>query len=220
MKTVTLKTITETQALVKTQEKQVSSLTKAAEKLTVKSDEDYAKAAQFVSELKKNLKSIDAARHTITDPIDQAKKATMALFKPMTNALEASIATVDTKIVGYLDEKAKVAQKAVAREAKSLERKGLPDMAKDVMKKAAADVIPEVAGTFIRSTWHAQLTDMRALLEAVVAGTAPADFIMFNEKYANGIARLVKDATKAPQGVKYIEEKFTQSGGPNFGGLS
>ncbi len=200
-------------AVVKREATEVQSLAKTVERLVVDRDAEYAVAAGLIGDLKAKKKEVDAARKSITDPLDQAKKATMALFNPITHGLDELIGQLNGKIVGYLDAKAAEAQKKVEKEAKALEKKGLADMARDVRRDAAESVIPDVPGTTIRSTWHAECMDLVLLVEAVAAGKVPHDFLQLNEKYANALARAVKDASKAPPGVRYVEEKYTQSGG-------
>ena len=221
-----MKKAPELKALAKVEAEKVVSLAKVVDKLTVKSDDDFTKATSLVAEIKTHKKNTEKARKSITDPLDQAKKATMALFNPITKGLDQLIEIVDKKIVGYIDVKAAEAQKAVAKEVKMLEKKGLGDMARDLQRDAAKEAIPAVDGTFIRSSWHAELMDLVLLVQAAeleLRTCTPErppeilNYLTLNEKYANGVARLLKDAKKAPAGVRFMEEKYTQSGGPAFG---
>ncbi len=68
----------------------------------IQGDEHQDFAAQLLHEVKAEWTLVEAERKKITKPLNDAKKATDALFKPVLNALEAAEDVLKQKIAGYM----------------------------------------------------------------------------------------------------------------------
>lgn len=77
-----------------------------ATKLVIADDASYEKAVEKIAQVKKYLKELEKQRKTITDPLEQAKKATMALFKPTKEQFEATERLLANGILEYRKKKA------------------------------------------------------------------------------------------------------------------
>ena len=66
-------------------------------------------ATQEMTALAKRRKELEAARKAITGPLDQAKKSTMALFKPVIQDIDDAIAAIKDGIARYTVEQERLA---------------------------------------------------------------------------------------------------------------
>lgn len=64
--------------------------------------------------------------------------------------------------------------------------------------------VPEVKGLSTRDYWSAEFRNLRELVNAIVAGKAPLEAVVFNEPYINGRARVEKDKLNIP-GVRAVK---------------
>jgi len=94
--------------------KSVTTISKL-EVLVIKSEDAYDTAAGYLIKLKELSKEADAKRKEITDPLNQALKATNALFKPFINRIEELEHSTKSAMVDFLNRK--------EAEAKKLEEK-------------------------------------------------------------------------------------------------
>lgn len=79
---------------------------------------------------------------------------------------------------------------------------------KDKMEAYAVKraTLPEAEGVTLKSAWKAEVTDIRALMQAVLANNAPADLIAVNERKLAAMATSLKDSLNIP-GVQVKEDK-------------
>lgn len=75
--------------------------------------------------LKERVKALEAARTTITDPLNAAKRAVDALFRPMRAPYEEMIELIDQKLSAYMTA-AREAQRALERETAGTAQAELP----------------------------------------------------------------------------------------------
>jgi len=94
--------------------KSVTTISKL-EVLAIKSEDAYDTAASYLIKLKELSKEADVKRKEITDPLNQALKATNALFKPFINRIEELEQTTKSAMIDFLNRK--------QAEAKKLEEK-------------------------------------------------------------------------------------------------
>ncbi len=74
----------------------------------------------------------------------------------------------------------------------------------------------KVEGIQDRTYWSAEVFDIKALCKAVIAGKAPADAIVANEKLLNGLARSMKASMNAQWkawGVRAVSRSDIAGGG-------
>lgn len=103
------------------------------------SDETCVVVATRVSEVRKKLKEIEDKRKTITSPLDQAKKAVMSLFEPITHKLQAYDHSLRGMIIEYENAKEaeRIEQQRIRDEAARKEREAIQKKADEM--KAAGD---------------------------------------------------------------------------------
>lgn len=65
---------------------------------------------------------------------------------------------------------------------------------------------PKAEGVAFRSTWRADVVDLKALIMAVAAGKADVQCLTANQTYLNALARAQKSALAIP-GVRAVEER-------------
>lgn len=75
-----------------------------AEFLVIDGEESLALATSEMNACNKRLKELDAVRKSITKPMDEAKKAVIALFNPVTEKYKATIDLYKTGISAYMAE--------------------------------------------------------------------------------------------------------------------
>jgi hypothetical protein len=187
-----------------------SSLQRTSDKLAIVTRGDYQRSALFLSELKTKRDQIETKRKEITKPIDEAKKRIMALFKPVVDQLSLAITTVDRKMIDYVSaEEEKARKEAEAQAKKLLKKTGNRELAEDVKALAIEQATPQASGVQVLSYWHAEVTNLDALVSAVSQSIVPTECVQPNEVYLNKLARLHQDPAKAPPGVKFVEVRKT-----------
>lgn len=86
--------------------RQVSELEELAAGFEVQTQEDLEAAAAFLVEVKSAWKKVEAQRKKITKPLDEAKKAAQALFKPALDRLAGLEAEIKALISAHADREA------------------------------------------------------------------------------------------------------------------
>lgn len=141
-------------------------------------------ATQEMTALAKRRKELEAARKAITGPLDQAKKSTMALFKPVIQDIDDAITAIKDGIARYTVEQERLAaiERAKAEAEAAAERKALEEAAeaagsdeeRAVLQEAASTVMavatvakPKAAGMSTRKAWQAEVVDLSAFLKHV-----------------------------------------------------
>lgn len=175
------------------------------EKLTINSPEAYDKAVEKLAQVKKYKKELETKRKTITDPLEQAKKATMALFNPVKAVLEATEKVLAGGILTYRQEQERIeAEKQAELEAK-LES---GDMDFDEALDQAMDA-PQIQKT--ATTKHGNLTIRKIKdIEVVDLTKVPKEYFELNMSRLRADALGNKAAGIEPKdipGVKVIERE-------------
>lgn len=90
-----------------------------AGKLVITDQASYDKAVEKIAQVKQYIKDVEKQRKTITDPLNQAMKATNALFKPVRDQLEATEKALAGAILDWRREQERLeAEKQAELEAK------------------------------------------------------------------------------------------------------
>jgi len=170
--------------------------------LTIDSQASYATAADvlkliddLIDEVSRTFDPVVAAAHkahkaattaraTHLDPLAAAKKATRAKMGEYVS-LQERVAR-QHQIEAEADAR-KAQEEARLAEAAALEAMGETAAAEAVLVEAieappapppvAAPAVEKVAGISSRETWHAEVTDLRAIARAVADGSAPLTLI-------------------------------------------
>jgi len=206
-------------SVVETENKAVAVLATEAERLMIKTQDDFSAAGELRKRAKGKIKQLEEIRKGITVPLDNAKAAVMALFKPPTEKLNEIIGKVDTLTIAYTDEQDRIAREAQAKaeeearkarekaeaKAKEFEAKGNGKKAEEWKEKAetvVAPVItaatPKVAGQFIQERWYAEVIDFKALSD---------DYKIVDQSKLDKVAQATKGKINIT-GVKFYSKKI------------
>ncbi len=128
-----------------------------------------------------------------------------AELKPDVDNWTQASAILRTKIAAY--NQARLAERAAqAQQARELHASGAPVAEVQALVLAGAEPAPEsVAGVGMRAKWKAQVTDLVALLRAVVAGDVPLGAVIADMRYLDKEARATKGPSTIP-GVTFVNE--------------
>lgn len=175
----------------------------AADILLIIDDESLAAAKTDYEQMKKDAKAVDDFRKSVTRPLDEKKKAVMALFNPVTDAYKTTMQVYKIGMANYVaEQERKVSQARAEAEAKAAEQKKLleakaaeaDDEGRCEALKAAAALVtadpvavakPAVKGVSQRKTWKAEITDKAAFLKAAIDRPELLAVIEINEGKLN-----------------------------------
>lgn len=153
--------------------------------VAIATEADCAAATAEMNACAKRLKELDALRKSITKPMDEAKKAVMALFNPVTEKYTQAVAIYKAGIADYQRriEAGAMAARLAAEAAAAQQRQALEIAAqqstdaceREALQEAAASIVatPVVAapkkieGATVRKKLKAEVTDLAAYLHYV-----------------------------------------------------
>ena len=198
-----------------------------ANDLSVNDGGTYAKAGETLRRLKTKQKELDSTRKDITQPMEQAKKKIIELFKGPLGMIADAEAIIKRKMLAYdaeierkrreveakEQEKARKKQEKLEARAELAREQGKEEKADDLEMQADEVSIPVVAavqpkseGTHTTTTWSAEVTDKMALIKAVAEGRAPEAMLDVNMPTANKMAKALKEEMKF-DGLKAVAKK-------------
>ena len=214
-------------------EKEATTVLSKAREFKVMSQDDYDAAAVFIRGVKGLQKKVEETFKPIVQKAhaawkeakDQENKHLVPLQEAEKIVKTASITWYDEQERIRLDAERKAREEAIAAENKrraELERQAAAHEAKGNHEKAeerraAAEqvfVAPVVVtptavkaeGQSIKENWKAELTDLKALIQAVSQGHAPLNFLQADMVVINKQAKATKDSMKF-DGIKFVCEK-------------
>jgi hypothetical protein len=217
---------------VKALVEQASAMLASAQAFEIKTAADYRTAAETLKAVKGRQSELKTLRETITRPMLAALEAVRALFRrpeqtlaDAEQLLKQSMAAFDEEqerqrreVQRKLDEAAERERRRLAQQADRAAAKGDADKAAELQERAAMVVAPiaqqerpAVSGVSRRETWHAEVTDLRALVRGIADGTVPLAAIDANLKFLNGQARALRSEMRYP-GVRAVPERTIASG--------
>lgn len=149
--------------------------------VAIANDADCAAATAEMNACAKRLKELDALRKSITKPMDEAKKAVMALFNPVTEKYTQAVAIYKAGIADYRRriEAEAMAARLAAEAAAAQQRQALEIAAqqstdaceREALQEAAASIIAapvavaaKVEGATVRKKLKAEVVDLAAFL--------------------------------------------------------
>lgn len=210
----------------KTEIQSVAELAQQSVDLVITSQPEYQAAADLLSDIKQRGKALDEKRKAITKPMDDAKKATMNMFRPAVDAIAECEKVLKGKMAGFVKEQEKIRQEAEAKAAEAarkeqekimakadkLREKGKYEQAEAVEIQAATTVAaspvidtPVATGASTRRIWKARLSNKMALIQAVAEGKASPELLDYNESVGNGLAKALKSGMNIP-GLEAYED--------------
>ncbi len=193
----------------------------------IKTTTDYVDAGETLKDIKSRQKKLDELKKSATRPIDEAKKAILALFadpeqrlksaevhlKQALNAYNARIEEARLVEQARLRDLQRKEQERLLARAKKAEEQGNFDKAQDLQDRVEFMPVPivvmdteKVKGISTRTTWHAEVTDLGKLVQAVASGTWPLSLVEPNMKVLANLATSLRDQANIP-GVRIFSEQ-------------
>ena len=188
----------------------------------VRNADEHAHAGELLQRIKGAAKRLIDRRKALTDPIDESRRAAMALFAPQVADLETAERDVKRAIGVYLDvqeqerrrlqadaeAKARKERERLQAQAQAAEKAGKVERS-EVLAERAAQVVapvvvtapPRVAGQSVRKAWKFEIVDAQAI---------PREYLVPDEsKIRKVVAALGADAVIA--GVRVYAETVIAS---------
>lgn len=185
-------------------------------------------AAEELQAIKKRATALDEQRKTITKPLDEAKAATMALFKPAIEVLTKAEGILKSKMLAWQQDEARKAAEAraeaerlaqaerdrIAAEAEKLEAEGKAGEA--AVQRTVAEMIvaapqvavaepPKVAGVSTRTSVDFEVIDLHALVCQVAKQPELISLLSIDSTKLRAYVRGLGMATKL-DGVRVFEK--------------
>ena len=206
-----------------------------AEDFSIATAPEYVEGGEVLKRIKAKSKELKDKRQAMTRPLDESKRQILDLFREP----EAQLADAEQAIKGAMltysneqeriraaeearlrDIQAKEQAKLLARAEKAAAR-GQGEKAADLEEQAETLPVPivtspqpKVEGISTRVTWHAEVTDKAALIQAVAEGLVPDVVLEPDMTILNQQARALKDALNYP-GVKAVSDQTVAAGRGN-----
>lgn len=198
-----------------------------AEQFEIVTQEHYVQSADLLKQIKGKMSELDTLRRSITRPLDDAKRQVMDLFRPAEERLSKAEGVLKGAMIGFTREQERLRQEAerVARlaaekEAEKLRQraeraraKGKDEKAEDLDEQAETvpvpivpSQVPAAPGVAFRTTWHAEVHDLKALVTACAKGQAPLALLQPNMVILNTQARSLKKELRIP-GVRAVADE-------------
>lgn len=193
----------------------------------IKDDSSYEEAATYRKTLKMAKDEALERLEAVRKPTYAAYQEILRLIKEVVAPYDGALAALDQPLISYHNARERLrkeAEDAAAAAAKKLvedaqvARAAAAEVAGDTEKAAAImeqpTIVPKVIlpaaakpeGQAIRTTWTAEVVDLKVLLGAIVAGRAPLDTIEPNLPVLNALARASKENLAIP-GVRAVPKQ-------------
>jgi hypothetical protein len=190
--------------------------------LAIKTQVEYEDASAFLKRIKTKYNEIEATRKSITQPLDQAKKNIMDLFRKPLELLRQAEGVAKRSILTYMDEQERIRreqEEKLAREAekkrKELEAKAeaareagketkaeqYEEKANNVVAPVLAPTVEQAKGQAVKLQWSAKVIDFAKL---------PDNYKLPNMPMLNKVAQATKGQVPIP-GVEFKSEKILAS---------
>lgn len=149
---------------------------------------EYRAAAEELKMLAAKTRELDAKRKEATRPLDEAKKAIMAWFRPAIDAVDTA-SHVLRRGLGAYDAKQREAEQAAARDAVVAIRAGNVVHATSLTQAAFSTAAAPVAGVSTRQVWDFEIVDVAAV---------PREYLEINEQKIRLVVRALKEGASIP----------------------
>jgi len=195
-------------------------------RVIITDDDILATAGDLAKVINTQIKKSDEARLALTKPLKDHCKWIEAQFKETVIPMNEAKASLKIKMDKYVSvrhaeqEKAaaearQLAEKEALESAEAAEKSGDTDTAEAIVE-AAADLptsVPKTAiargdlgaSTSTKTTWHGQIDDFNAFLQAIIDGHIPPDYIEVNQAKLNKLAT-TKKVEKTNFGIKLFKK--------------
>ena len=211
------------QAALASTVKKIQQIEIQIEAAEITNDETLGTAGDLDKYIATQLKIGDEKRKEFTEPLDDAKKAVMAVWNPLKNRLEKARRDLRAKMNNYARE-AEAERRRLAAEARKAQEEEALRLAEQLAESDAevADSFLEASAKFIdkkktagptrgnygsatsiRKRWIGEVVDLPAMLDAIARGALSEELISVNIGKLNDYARTVATSEK---GLKDGEE--------------
>jgi len=130
--------------------------------LPVTTPEEYRVAAEELKALASTERQLDKRRKEATAPLDEAKKAIMAWFRPALDSIDAAKLSLRQRLSAY-DAKQRQAEEMASAQAVAAIRMGDVELATRVTTAAMATAAAPVAGVSSRQVWDFEIVNGAAI---------------------------------------------------------
>lgn len=175
----------------------------------IKTQDDYDYFGGLLKQLKERMRELDKLRKTVTEPLDQAKKAVIAEFKPMEQEcidIESGIKRAMSDYLREQDRLRRLAQ-AEAEEKARKERARLEERARkaaeagkdekaqelaataDSVQAAPVQQQAKTAGVAAAKTYKVEVTDMKAFVAAAMQNPMLFKCLTVDQAQLNRLAK-------------------------------
>lgn len=199
----------------------------SATDFTIATVEEYEASASGLKAIKAKQREMNDLRLTLTRPLDDAKGRIMGLFKPAGDRLARAETLIKDGMLAFTREQERTRREAEAearaaaereaaallRRAEAARKRGKEDKAEELEDRAASVPVPivtaakpNVSGVATRTTWRAEVADLRELVQACADGRQPLSLIEPNMVVINAQARALKHELRIP-GVRAVPEE-------------
>lgn len=133
------------------------------ERMTLETEEDYAKAGDFIVVIKKSKKEVEAKKRGILDPLNLAAKRTRDLFRPVESMLDESLGEVQKTMLAFRrkkEEEERAKEEELQKEVEAGEKTTEAAVAEmDEVKVPDKTVQGSKGKTTVRKTKVVEITD-------------------------------------------------------------
>ncbi len=191
---------------------ETKNLVTQAETLIIKTEQENSQAAMLTAVFKQEIKRRKEILAPTKASLDASKAAYNGLVTLMLDPLTDAVEIITSKIGGFVKaenhrraelqakEDARVAELQAKEDARvanlkaKAEAKGkpIPDIAPKIIPQRVVSAVSAPAGTSYINYWSGQCVDIKALCEAVVAGTVASEYVQVNQVALNNYAKLKK----------------------------
>lgn len=204
-----------------------------AEDVEIVDDASFQATGLFARQIAAYLKRVHEFMDPICEATHQAHKTATGQRARLLEAAETAKRIVDTALAAWeQSERDRVARELAAAEAERLAAEQAQEQAVEQKVEALIEAgnldeaqalidapppapvvftppvkgVAKVEGVSFRTTWEAEVKDLKALLKAVLAGTAPINAVEPNMKVLHGLARSLQKHMNIP-GVEAKEKR-------------
>lgn len=179
-----------TQADLAGEASRVAAMRPTLEAIVVKGPEDEQFLADVRQHIAERVKALEAQRKTIAVPLDQAKKAVDALFRPARQAYEQLDDFIRAKL-GEVETARREAARLAQAEAKRLAENGT------FVELPVAQAKPE--GVKYVESWVLDSVDLFALVRATLTRPDWLCFLKLDEAAVKAYLKTYKDSSVVPE---------------------
>ena len=182
-----------------------------AKAVVIKSQQDYDGAGALLQEVARRQKIVEVEYKTISVPLNIARKALTALFKPPREYLAQAKTLLSDGRAGYeeeqkrieraaqakLDAEARKKKEALEKRAKAAEAKGKPEKA-ELLREEKEITVATVAAPRVQKTEGISATYYSYSAVVINEDLLPRKFMMPDQTALNKEAEVTKEAFNVP----------------------